>query len=530
MRVWDHIASLTHPVRAWQTPFIADVRLLAEAAARRTGASMYVARDERHALMAASAARFFRPDLSVVSLPAWDCLPYDRISPSPAVAARRCAALARIAGAGKTPLLVVTTASAVVQRLPPRSHMAQASFVARVGDDTPLDKISAYLQINGYARASTVREPGEYSMRGGIVDIFPAGSVEPVRLDFFGDQLDVARYFDPETQRSTIDIKEIVLAPVSEIDFSDAALACLRSKFLAAFGSPGGDPTYEAARDRIRRQGVEQWLPLFYDKLETLFDYLGPTALIGLDQPALDHAAERVDQAQDYFEARKIAAKGTGSPAHVLPPTQLYLALDEFKAALAERPTVQFSSHDAPEKTADLRGRAKPGRLFVAERIDPAANLFDSVVRHIRERQATGKKVVIAAWSTGSANRLVGFLEDHGIARVRIIRDWTEASKADVSVSEIPVEAGFEDDDIALISEQDILGDKLARPRRRRSSAAVIAEAAALAAGDLIVHVDHGVGRYDGLKTVEVNQAPHDCLELVYAGGDKIFCQSKTLS
>jgi transcription-repair coupling factor (superfamily II helicase) len=523
MRVWDHIASLTHLVRAFETPFIADVRLLAEAAAKRTGASVYVARDDRHAMMAASAARFFRPDLDVVSLPAWDCLPYDRVSPSPGVAAQRCSALARMAGAGTKPLLVVTTASAAIQRVPPRSHMAQASFVARVGDETPLERINAYLQINGYARASTVREPGEYSIRGGIVDIFPAGSVEPVRLDFFGDQLDVARYFDPETQRSTIDIKEIVLAPVSEIDFSDNALAILRRNFMAAFGSPGGDPTYEAARDRIRRQGVEQWLPLFYDKLETLFDYLAPQALVGLDQPVIDHVAERIAQAHDYYDARKLAAKGAGVLAHVLPPERLYLTLDELKADLDTRTAVQFSSQDAPQKNDGVLGRARAGRKFIAERVDPSINLFDAVVRHIRERQAAGKKVIIAAWSVGSASRLVGFLEDHGISRARIVANFNEATKADVSVSEIAVESGFEDDDLVLISEQDILGDKLARPRRRKSSAAVIAEAAALAAGDLIVHVDHGVGRYDGLKTVMVHEAPHDCLELVYAGGDKIL-------
>ena len=529
MRVWDALARQRQPVRVYETPFIADVRLMAEAAERRGGTSLYIARDDRHAMMAAAAARFFAPPLEVIHLPAWDCLPYDRVSPSPGVAAQRCAALARLASrnVGSAPALVVTTASSAVQRLPPRAHMGRAGFVARVGDRVATDKVRAYLEINGYSRASTVREPGEYSMRGGIVDIFPAGLPEPVRLNFFGDELEAAKFFDPETQRSTVELKEIVLAPVSEIDFSDEALSLLRKSFLAAFGSPGGDPTYEAARERIRRQGVEQWLPLFYETLETVFDYVGERALIGLDTQTAEAASERIAQAQEYFEVRRSAAKASGLVQHVLPPEQLYLTSPELGEALMARATATFSSQNAPEHASGqidgLIGRAKPGRSFVLERADPNANLFDAVVRHIRERQAANKKVIVAAWSVGSASRLVGILDDHGISNAKSVGSWPEVAKGQVAVAEIAVETGFEDDDLVIISEQDMLGDKLARPRKRKSSAAVIAEAAALSAGDLIVHVEHGVGRYEGLKTVTVMEAPHDCLELVYAGGDKIL-------
>ena len=161
MRVWDAIASQTKPVRVFETPFIADVRLLAEAAKARGGASLYIARDDRHAFMAAAAARFFAPGLDVVNLPAWDCLPYDRVSPSPGVAAQRCAALAKLAGRGRSPMLVVTTASSAVQRVPPRSHMSSAAFVAQVGGTVPVDKVNRYLLMKRYQRASHVRERGE---------------------------------------------------------------------------------------------------------------------------------------------------------------------------------------------------------------------------------------------------------------------------------------------------------------------------------------------------------------------------------
>ena len=523
MRVWDTLACQRKPVRVFEAPFIADVRLMAEAAQRRAGASVYIAKDDRHALMALAAGRFFAPQLDIVYLPAWDCLPYDRVSPSPAIAAMRCASLARIASRSDRSMLVVTTASSLVQRLPPRAHMSLAAFVARVGERVAPEKVRAYLEINGYARTSTVREPGDYSIRGGIVDIFPAGMPEPVRLDFFGDELEGAKYFDPETQLSTAAVEEIVLAPVSEVDFSDDALSLLRRNFLAEFGSPGGDPIYEAARERIRRQGVEQWLPLFYSRLETLFDYVGPEALVGISPSASEAALSRLGQAADYFEARRQAARASGVTQHLLTPHHLYLTPPELESELNARATVTFLAADAPDDRDTLNGRARPGRIFAAERADPGQNLFDAVVRYVRERQAAGKKVIVAAWSPGSASRLGGILEDHGLSPIRSVQSWPEVTRGQLGVAEISVETGFEDDDLVILSEQDMLGDKLARPRKRKSSAAVIAEAAALSQGDMIVHVEHGVGRYEGLRTVSVNDAPHDCLELLYAGGDKIL-------
>jgi transcription-repair coupling factor (superfamily II helicase) len=523
MRVWDTLASLKGPATVYEAPFGADVRLFAEALGKRGGCGMFVAKDERRAYAAAAAARFFRPDLEVHLFPAWDCLPYDRVSPSAAVAAQRCAVLARLAaGKANAGRLVIATASALVQRLPPRSRMEAASFVAKVGSSVPDEKINGYLRSNGYARASTVREPGEYARRGGIVDIFPAGSVEPVRLDFFGDVLETARRFDPETQRSTEPLKELALAPVSELDFSDEALSLLRRNYIAAFGPPGGDPMYEAARDRIRRQGVEHWLPLFYERLETLLDYVGAEALIGIDPAARKAAGERLAQTREAFGVRKAAA-AQGPAMHVLPPEVLYLTEEELDAALEGRATASFTIREAPTRNDGVIARARPGRSFAAERSDPGVNLFDAVAAHIAEKRKVGRTVVAAAWSGGSANRLEEFLRDHGVTDVTAASTWADVKKGGVHVVELPLEEGFEDDDVALISEQDILGDKLARPRKRKSSAAVIAEAAAMSAGDLIVHVDHGVGRYQGLTTVTVNEAPHDCLELLYAGGDKIL-------
>ncbi|MEE9380294.1 MAG: transcription-repair coupling factor, partial [Hyphomonadaceae bacterium] len=293
-----------------------------------------------------------------------------------------------------------------------------------------------------------------------------------------------------------------------------------REKYLAALGPPAGDPLYEAARAEIKRQGLENWLPLFHENLDTLFDYAGSNTLYGLGNLASEAAAERLVQAQDYYEAR-LEAAGENGRAKVLEPKELYLAQDEFEEALEGHAVARFSPSDAAGEGIDLG--AMNGRNFAPERARPDANIFDATVTHAKALQAQGKSVVFAAWTHGSAERLIGVLADHGLEGLKQCHSIDAARKADYSVAELPLETGFETDTLVIISEPDILGDRLAAPRRKRKAANFITEAAALEQGDLIVHVDHGVGRYCGLKTLNLTGAEHDCLELEYAGGDRIF-------
>ena len=525
MKVWDVVAGLKQPHEISEAPFGADVRILVEALIKRGGAGCYVARDERDALSVLALARFFRPDLEILLLPGWDCLPYDRVSPSAQSAAQRCAALARLAHrTGDAPLLAVTTASGLVQRAAPRSALSKASFAASVNADVDQTVLLSYLEINGYTRTDIVREQGEFAVRGGIIDIFPPEYAEPVRLDFFGDTLDTLRTFDPETQRSTGPLKTISLAPVSEIFFDEDALSTFRRGFLEHFGPPGGDPMYEAARARIRRQGVEHWLPLFHGGLETIFDYLGPDVLIGMSAAAKAAAVERLTMASEYYNARMQAAGGDVQDAKVLPPEALYLTPEELDESLVGLASLRFHPFESPAQDKHLYGQSAPGREFAVERANPGANVFDAVIAHARSQLEKKRKVVFAAWTTGSADRLQTMLADHGLEDLEDVANWQTAKAAPGAVvSELPVSEGFESDDLVIISEQDILGDKLARPRKKKKSANFITEIGTLTPGDLIVHVDHGVGRYEGLRTVEFGDAAHDCLELVYAGGDKVL-------
>ena len=519
----DVLSSLSGPAAFAGAPFGADLIVFCEALQKRGGIGVYVARDDRMAQAARRMALFAAPRLEQVDLPGWDVLPYDRISPTPAVAARRCAGLARISRHEKSqgPLLIVTTAGSLVQRAAPMETLRKASLSIRTGQTVKPDDLTGYLAFNGYVRSGTVREQGEYAVRGGIIDIFPPTAEEPYRLDFFGDVLETIRSFDTETQRSTGTAESVTFAPVSEILFNDTVLAGFRDRYLATFGPPSGDQMYEAARASIRRQGVEAWLPLFHAKLDTLFDYAGEGALIGLSHLASEAAHERLVQASDYHAARLDAGGGDIQKARVLPPARLYLELDELDALLATHAVVKFSPSEATPSSFDMGGIS--GRDFAPERQKADQNIFETVIAHARDLYKAGTPVVFAAWSTGSADRLINVLTDHGLKGLAQVHSLDAAKKTDFTVAEVPIEEGFSLPGIAMISEADVLGDRLAAPRRKRKSASFITDATALTQGDLVVHVDHGVGRYIGLKTLEVTGAPHDCLQLEYAGGDMIF-------
>jgi transcription-repair coupling factor (superfamily II helicase) len=492
---------------------------------RRGGVGLFVARDFQRANALIDALGFFAPDIEVLRLPAWDCLPYDRVSPSAGIAADRMAALTRLARAGEAkPLLVVATVAAAIQRVPPRAAMDRAAWSTRVGRFVDLADLERHFAVNGYQRASTVSERGEFAIRGGVIDVFPPGAVEPVRLDLFGDTLESIRAFDPETQRSTRQLTEVELLPVSEVQLDAETVSRFRSRWLETFGAGADDPVYQAVSEGVRRQGLEHWLPLLHDRLETVLDYLPDRAVVLLDGLADEARDERLTMIEDAFEARREIGKA-GQPYRALPPKALYLTRGEWDERLSTLAWRRFSAfHREGSAVADMGG--VQGRTFAAERAQDSVNLFEAVTAHAQALQAQGKRVLFASWSEGSSDRLGTMLGDHGLKDAPLARDWPAASLRPIETIQravLPVEHGFVAGDLAVISETDILGDRLARPRKKRRAANFLAEASGLNPGDLVVHIDHGIGRYEGLKTLEVQDAPHDCLELQYAEKSRLY-------
>jgi transcription-repair coupling factor (superfamily II helicase) len=532
---------------------------------------LVVCRDGPRMAQLARALAFFAPDMAVLEFSAWDCQPYDRASPHAATVAQRMTALSRLArrkaapsyppqqaGEGKgAPAMLLTTVNAAVQRVPAGGVLAKQALSAAPGNVLAMDGIVAWLELNGFMRASTVREAGEYAVRGGIIDLYPPGVADPVRLDFFGDALESIRSFDPETQRSTDQLRALDLVPVAEFQLTSETIRRFRTGYVQNFGAATRDDLlYEAVSEGRRYPGMEHWLPLFHERLDTLFDYL-PGTPVALEPHAEDAAHERFAQIADYYEARRQAlaqtslaqtsdkttgpSSTTGVPYKPLPPDRLYLAEAEWRAKLDGGRLVRLVPFAAPEaagagagvgagatrEAAVLNATTRPGRNFAPERAQAEGNVFEAVKAHVDALQAAGKRVVFALWSEGARERMGHVLADHGLLNLVNRATWPEAltrPTVEIALAVLGLESGFETDNLAVIGEQDILGDRLVRPRRAAKRAEnFIAELSSLATGDVVVHVDHGIGRFVGLRTIEAAGAPHDCLEIHYAGNDKLF-------
>ena len=503
-----------------------DALLLARRRAEHTGALLHVCRDDQRVARLADALAFFAPQVTVLRFPAWDCLPYDRVSPNPELVSERVATLARLLEGGGKPFLVLTTVNALVQRVPPRSAFAGASMVLRAGGTADPQAIAAFLEANGYTRAGTVMEAGEYATRGGILDIFPAGEPEPVRLDLFGDTVESIRRFDTSSQRSSAAIPELVLRPVSEVPLDPASISRFREGWREMFG-PGAanDPLYQTVSDGRRHPGIEHWVPLFFESMETLPDYL-PGVSISLDNQSSEVLAARLEMIADHAEARRGPSRDGDVPYRPLPSDRLYLDRPEWDSMLSATESIAFSPYGKPDGAAGIDAGGRPGAVFTKAGAAAALNVFQQLKDQSRNWASQKRRTVVAAWSRGSRERLLHLLRENGIkandaGKWKSVLDMPLDTTAVVTLG---LERGFVSAQFGLVSEQDLLGERISRPPRRRKSAdQFIAEATEIAEGDLVVHQDYGIGRYDGLETLRVGPAPHDCLRLIYDGNEKLY-------
>jgi len=507
-------------------------RALAPGAEGQAAVFVHVARDTQRSAQFREALRFSAPFCEILELPGWDCQPYDRVSPSAAVASRRMVALARLVRAKSSaarPRVIATTIDCLLQRVPPMARVAADTLSAAPGNVVRLDDLTAWLEANGFTRATTVREVGEYAQRGGLIDLYAPTLPGPIRLDFFGDTLESIRSFDPETQRTTGQLRALDLVPMSELRIVTETMRRFRQSYTALFGGETrGDSLYEAISEGRRHPGAEHWLPLFYERLDTIFDYVGDAPLL-LDARCEEAAKERLAQIADYHEARKSAFDLEGARCNYKPlkPEALYLSQEEWLARLDDRPQAHFSAqvpHDGDANALDFGARV--GRDFAPERAQTEVNVFEVAAEHIRSLAAAGRNVVIAAWSEGSRERLGHVLVEHGLAAPPEVSDWSQAQSLGpgaVSLAVLGLEHGFETTSLAIVGEQDILGDRLVRRRRKtKHPESLLSEAAALSAGDLVVHVDYGIGRFIKIETITAAGSPHDCLEIHYAEGAKL--------
>ncbi|MBY9064620.1 transcription-repair coupling factor [Sphingomonas yunnanensis] len=507
--------------------------LLADLARAAPLRAVFVAADEAQMRGLAATAPFFAPELEVVQLPAWDCLPYDRASPTLRVMAERIGALHRLQQKPRAPQLVLTTVNALTQRTLTPFRLRQLVAELKPGARIDRDRLAALLQANGYVRTDTVHDQGEYAVRGGIVDLFPSGEEQALRLDFFGDEIESVRSFDPADQRTTGRLDGFVLLPASEALLDEDSVKRFRARYRESFGATAtGDPLYQAVSEGRRLAGMEHWLPLFEEKLATVWDHLGDDAIVLRDSGTPAAAESRLDSIADYYENRKRAEAAEPGSYRALPAKTLYLDADEWSREVAAMPAHLTTAFHEPESAAVVDFQVDGPRDFAPERA-AQANVYEAVVAHVAKLRRDGRKPVLASYSVGARERLRSLLEDHGLTGARLTETWQEslgAADRGVAMAVIGLDHGFTAPDVAVLTEQDMLGDRLVRRAKRRKSAdAFLAELATLSPGDLVVHSDHGIGRYVGLTQVPVARAPHDCVALEYAGGDKLYIPVENL-
>jgi transcription-repair coupling factor (superfamily II helicase) len=503
----------------------------------RLKAVIHVCSDDMALARAEDTLAFAAPEVERVVFPAWDCLPYDRVGPNNAITARRITALCRLAnrGADEGPVCLLTTVNALIQRLPGPASFRGGAVTLCKGGTFDLAAFNAFAAAHGFERAETVMEPGEYALRGGIIDVFPPSFDQPVRIDLFGDEIERLRSFDPLTQISGGEITAVELTPVAEIALDEAAISRFRAGYRALFGAAReGDELYAGISSGRRQPGMEHWLPLFCTEMATLADYL-PEAAISLGDGADELIEMRLEQVVDYYTARRdmgaLAGK-TGEIYNPLPPEKLYLVAGALDQLLASRQVIRFSAFDELGATKKETAGARMMRNFAAEARGTGVSAFDALRAFATTRIEQGDRVLLACASPGSVNRIERLLHEHGLRQTQIVASLAEthALPAEmVALCVLDFDQGFTSPGLAVVAEPDLLGQRLARrTRRSRPAEAFVTELAQLTEGALVVHVEHGIGRYDGLVTLEVaiggtRKVPHDCLRLVYGGGDKLF-------
>ena len=539
----------------WGAPDgVASLALLQIALAGKS--FIYVARDDVRMTAMGDSLRRLLPDLRLLEFPAWDCLPFDRLSPQGGLVGRRIETLAQLAsGAGTRPRILLTTINAILQRVPPKTYFTDSSLVITAGQATKdltngqtlgPAALADYLAGQAYLRTDTVRETGEFAVRGGILDVFPPGQTAPARLDFFGDDVETIRSFDPATQRSIGKLESLILRPVAEFMMNEATIAQFRTSYLSLFGAKASrDALYESVSAGRSHPGIEHWLPLFHDNLACLIDYCLGWPIV-LDHESDAAITARYAQIHDFHEARLAhGSDDTASPYRPLAPEKLYLSQTEtdhlFEQGRACRLFAFAPMQDAGQDIGQDGGQdgakdlAKPDqpqmqdaggraaiRLIKVEGNSAVPELAGFVTA---ERSAAKRPIIVACSSPGAASRLADLLDGHlGAGALQPLTAIEDAASGGFYVMQWPLETGFQTDHLVVVSEPDIFGQRLSRPQSKRAKGDdFLREVSVLETGDLVVHAEHGIGRYEGLIIIKSAGGDHDCLHLVYSGGDKLY-------
>ena len=461
---------------------------------------------------------WFAPALRVCLLPDWETLPYDQFSPHQDLVSERLAALYHIQR-GEFDLALVPASTALVRLCPP-SYLAAHTFFLEVGERLDGGALRRQLLVAGYQHVTQVVAPGEYCIRGGIIDLYPMGSALPLRLDLDDERIDSIRSFDVDSQRTLYPVRQVRLLPAREFPLDEAGRTRFRSRFRELFeGDPSKKALYRDVSNGIPAAGIEYYLPLFFDAAATLFDYLPQDTTLALHHDVAAAIEEFWRDAQSRFKLL-----GGDPERPLLAPAQLFVPAEEFYLRARGFARVDLLREAEPGTLEQpLAAAALPAIAVERRAADPLAALKAWLAD-------CGLRVLLAAESAGRRETMSEYLAEFGV-HPELVSDFESfiQSKTALALSVAPLANGFAlpDEGWAVVTETELYAGSVRRRGRGRdkttSIEGLLRDLSELKIGDPVVHAQHGIGRYQGMVELDLGEGRNEFLQLEYDGGDKLY-------
>lgn len=497
------------------------------------GTFLYIVSNGIELFQTAEIVKYLNPNIEVLVFPAWDTVPYDRASPNVNILSQRLETLSKLTTEQnpKHKRLVITSIGAAIQKLPPKKIFLNSNKLIKIGSKFDFNSFIHYCSINGYTKVEQVMEPAEFALRGDIIDIFPTGAIEPIRIDLFDDEIENIRTFSPLNQRSTGTLSEYSFLVANEVILNDNTIKNFRLSYRESFGTNClKDEIYDWISNGKKYLGMENWLPFFYEEpLLSLFDYV-PNATIVLGNNYLDALKSKNDSVIDYYTARlealNMAQKNDEITYRPIKPELLYINQSEFENIVKTKNCIELTSLSLPDTKNVVNLKVIPARNFSHAKNINLAALYQDLKDYLLENAKL--KRIICCYSQGSRERIFQAMNEYGIKDLYFAQSFDEAIKQanvkKIALIILNLEHGFKNDELCIITQTDILGERKDRKQTKKiSKQDFIADISTLNVGELVVHIEHGIGRFMGLETITAGGAPHDCLKIIYANNDKLF-------
>ncbi len=509
-----------------------DAFLLARIAAGADKDILYIVSSGIELEQTVDILQYLNPKLNVLAFPAWDTVPYDRVSPNVNILSARIETLSKLVqNPSSTPRVIVTSIGAVVQKLPPKKIFLNSRRSFKTGGKLNFNDFIHYAAVNGYTKVEQVMEPGEFAVRGDIIDIFPTGAEQPLRIDLFDEDIEKIRIFDPLTQRTSGTLEEYCFGIANEVVLDANTIKNFRANYREAFGTDSlKDEIYESISNAKKYPGMENWLPFFYeDSLPTLLDYV-PQAYLIFGPDMQNALSSKEDSIIDYYTARlealQIKNAADENIYRPIKPDLFYLNKQQYLQITNARQPIVLTSLSLPESGDTINLKVIPGRDFAHSKQINTAAVYEDLGNYLKENGRL--KRLICCYSEGSRERLYTLMTEYGLKGTAFAKSSAEALKiaasGKIALIILSLEHGFKDNQLCVVTETDILGERQHRKNKRKISAEnFINDVSSLSVGELVVHIEHGIGRFAGLENITAGGAPHDCLKIIYAHDDKLF-------